>query len=776
MSSSPGHGEQPSATKPRDLRQDLAIAAHTTTKKRKADGASEHEPQVMQMHAELTAQQAGLRPEHERRSLLDRQAIGNATAPLPKIAQTGQPTDALHYLARKGSRTQELQAELATAQAENSTLSQQVDELKGTLQGQTNKLAVLQGERDFLASQRDQERVDMEHQLAQSEQRILKVKQNLRRSEQAKAVAETIAQTAREELASSKAEAADLALHQQQQLQQLQQDLDLAQYNLQQADQQSEAAVRKQQRRTQASSQQVARLERELADVVKEAELHNQRRVQAEDKAAALQLELDSAPATARDDSILLQNLRNELAAQSADIATARRLKEKIRNTEVLQEQLHAASTRAEMAEQRAAEADGLILQLTQLQSHQQMWDKMLQGLPDAQTPENVLRLIDSLQTQLLESAERLGQVESQCAEQAGHLEQAKGQQSEQAAALAAQKSLFEQLSSSQTRLQRRIELVTKERDSLKQVVMLYQENAGQQATTTDGASIGGSPQTAAQAAQIAQLEETIAELRIQHQQVQADLAKKETADQSQLQQLSSAIERVSKAEEHVQELEKVLEDQSKQLAVAQEKLGKGEYNKATTKVLHFKKNPEALAVEALEQKQCSTLEAENAALKGQLQKLEQQSLSAAGGHVEAGSIDTAVREAQISVLQRQVADLEKAKTRLTQVFRAQVSSFREAVYQMFGYQVDVAAEATAVKSGKAAASAVYTLKPQHADDANARFQFRMNPDQQLILVSNRYVQSQLHKEVETFIVRFKSIPAFTANYTMEQFQKQTQC
>lgn len=87
-----------------------------------------------------------------------------------------------------------------------------------------------------------------------------------------------------------------------------------------------------------------------------------------------------------------------------------------------------------------------------------------------------------------------------------------------------------------------------------------------------------------------------------------------------------------------------------------QEKLGKGEYNQATTKVLHFKKNPEAKAVEALEQKRCSTLEAENAALKGQLQKLEQQSLSAAGGHVEAGGVDAAVREAQISVLQRQVA------------------------------------------------------------------------------------------------------------------------
>lgn len=71
--------------------------------------------------------------------------------------------------------------------------------------------------------------------------------------------------------------------------------------------------------------------------------------------------------------------------------------------------------------------------------------------------------------------------------------------------------------------------------------------------------------------------------------------------------------------------------------------------------MLHFKRNPEAIAVEALEQKKCSTLEAENAALRGQLQKLEQQSSSSAGGHTDAGSVDSALKEAQISVLQRQV-------------------------------------------------------------------------------------------------------------------------
>ena len=110
-----------------------------------------------------------------------------------------------------------------------------------------------------------------------------------------------------------------------------------------------------------------------------------------------------------------------------------------------------------------------------------------------------------------------------------------------------------------------------------------------------------------------------------------------------------------------------------------QEKLGKGEYNKATTKVLHFKRNPEAKAVEALEQKRCSTLEAENAALKGQLQKLEQQSLSAPGGHVEAGSVDAAVKEAQISVLQRQVASCTYAQSHLFVVTQHAIMSMAPA-------------------------------------------------------------------------------------------------
>lgn len=102
------------------------------------------------------------------------------------------------------------------------------------------------------------------------------------------------------------------------------------------------------------------------------------------------------------------------------------------------------------------------------------------------------------------------------------------------------------------------------------QIRLVVMTHCGYMTPSFGSQHAGGTPQRAAQAAQIAQLEETIADLRSQHQQLQNELAKKEITDQTQLQQLTSALEQVSRTGVHVQELEKILEDQSKQLAVAQ--------------------------------------------------------------------------------------------------------------------------------------------------------------------------------------------------------------
>ena len=108
-----------------------------------------------------------------------------------------------------------------------------------------------------------------------------------------------------------------------------------------------------------------------------------------------------------------------------------------------MQEQLHAAHARIAAAEQNASQAEQLRVQLEKLQSHQKVWDQVLQvsikavfisgmismlllalyssikeltakklqlqGLPDAVSPESVLSLVGSLQTEALKSAEQLG-------------------------------------------------------------------------------------------------------------------------------------------------------------------------------------------------------------------------------------------------------------------------------------------------------------------------------------------------------------------------------
>lgn len=70
---------------------------------------------------------------------------------------------------------------------------------------------------------------------------------------------------------------------------------------------------------------------------------------------------------------------------------------------------------------------------------------------------------------------------------------------------------------------------------------------------------------------------------------------------------------------------------------------------------------------------------------------------------------------------------------------------------------------------------AQFALRPQHSDDASQQLVFRMLRDNRLVLVPTDF-SGTLQREVETFIDRFRSIPAFTANLTMEYFQKQTQC
>ena len=59
-----------------------------------------------------------------------------------------------------------------------------------------------------------------------------------------------------------------------------------------------------------------------------------------------------------------------------------------------------------------------------------------------------------------------------------------------------------------------------------------------------------------------------------------------------------------------------------------------------------------------------------------------------------------------------QVADAEKKEQRLKEVFKKQITSFREACYTLFGYRVDMASEATPA-AGTGVVPTTFCLTPQ---------------------------------------------------------------
>ncbi|KAK9800790.1 hypothetical protein WJX73_003823 [Symbiochloris irregularis] len=242
--------------------------------------------------------------------------------------------------------------------------------------------------------------------------------------------------------------------------------------------------------------------------------------------------------------------------------------------------------------------------------------------------------------------------------------------------------------------------------------------------------------------------------------------------------QKASAVElsgkltvRAEKAEGKVKRLEAEADSLASQVAELQERVGKGEYNPETTRVVHMIHNPETEAHAQAQADKIAGLEAHNAALQQELQKLEEASGTGRGegGNDAAVARSVAVLEAQGALLQLKVNDLEKRNKRLTEVFTKQVAAFREACFRLFGYRLDMNMQPGGHVS-------IITLKPQHASRKSEElvFQQKGGAEGSLELVGNEYVSRKLAKEAETYIHRFKSIPAFTANLTMELFNSQS--
>ncbi|EGC35119.1 hypothetical protein DICPUDRAFT_152585 [Dictyostelium purpureum] len=186
---------------------------------------------------------------------------------------------------------------------------------------------------------------------------------------------------------------------------------------------------------------------------------------------------------------------------------------------------------------------------------------------------------------------------------------------------------------------------------------------------------------------------------------------------------------------DEISKLNKEIEGLLEENAMLESRLGKGEYDPTKTKVLHFVNNPTTAILNP-------KIDVSNG-MEGDKKILEENHR-----------------------LQIQINDSEKKLDRLKLIFRQKINEFREGVYALLGYKIEVDT------------NGLYKLQSMYAESENDFLIFKNNTSG-----SNKTIQMELletdftrnlDKEIKAYLFTCKSIPSFLSQVTIDLFSRQT--
>jgi len=522
----------------------------------------------------------------------------------------------------------------------------------------------------------------------------------------------------------------------------------------------------------QASNKQ---LENQLEDALAAVAVEKEKAHESENRVAELGKEL-TTPTRGADTSNLelhIRHLQKELESQAGEVSAARNLQRRLKSEQVLKEELSQALMRAERAEISLRTASESQADEAVAAQELKTWKEVLQAkFGEKGNPHDIVATFIAAEKASLQLAEERDsykvKVEDLAKSQVAAEEQIK-------LVLDEVKDLKERLCDKDvqtTRHERKISLLQKERDGLQRIIASYDdEELGPGSATTDKEDAGSASGQRRHLLRIKELEDSLLNERAQITNLESDLqARSEkyqvcfNENRALRKSRSEVAARANALEEDLIALSSTLEGKERDLAELK--------SMKECRVLHLACNPEEQARRDHINAKIELLQAENVALKTELQKLEKQMAEGnpiAPADAVPGRDAAAVAEAGRVVLQKQLEVLEKKESRLKSAFQERISAFRDACYLIFGYRIDMTADTVGNKS-----STTFMLKPMHVAEDSSYLAFKYAKSGQVEHVPTPYSES-LQREVDMFIGRYKSIPAFTSNLTMDIFQTQTQ-
>ncbi|XP_058425392.1 mitotic spindle assembly checkpoint protein MAD1 isoform X1 [Diceros bicornis minor] len=478
-------------------------------------------------------------------------------------------------------------------------------------------------------------------------------------------------------------------------------------------------------------------------------------------------------------DAVIVKNMKSELVRVPKMERELKQLREEnvylreMRDSNgLLREELEGLRRRLGRQEKMQENLVDLELEKERLLAKLQSWERLDQttGL-SIRTPEDLSRFIVELQQRELALKDRNNSITSS----ARGLEKVRQQLQEEVRQVNGQ--LLEERKKREThealarRLQKRVLLLTKERDGMRAILGSYDSELtpaeySPQLTRRMREAEDMVQKVHAHSSEMeAQLSQALEELGGQKQRadmLEMELKMLKSQSDPAEQTFLFSREEVSSLRSKIEELEgerSRLEEDKKMLEMQLERLTlQGDYDQSRTKVLHLSMNPASVAKQRLRQDRAQ-LQEECERLRELVRALER------GGPVPA-DLEAAAglpSSKEVTELKKQVESAELKNQRLKEVFQTKIQEFRKVCYALTGYQIDITTESQ------------YRLTSMYAEHKADCLIFKATgPSGAKMQLLETEFSRTVQELIELHLLRQDSIPAFLSALTLDLFSRQT--
>lgn len=496
--------------------------------------------------------------------------------------------------------------------------------------------------------------------------------------------------------------------------------------------------------------------------------------------------ELERKLALQEQDVVIVKNMRSEVARVPDMDKELRQLREEnvyLRETRenviLLKEETEGLRRKVDRMEKMKEEMVNVELDKEKLSQKLQAWENLGQstGL-NIRTPEDLSREVIQIQQREIAVKQHNYTLTSSCrsverskADLQGELLSLRSKALEEQKKRETQESLVR-------RLQKRVLLLTKERDGMRAILESYDSELSSSDYTPqlsrrlrEAEDILTKTQNHNTEMEVlltkAQEEAGALKQQVQTMELELDVMKKQQDSVAEGNPLATN-EEVNTLRLNIEELEgerQRLEEQNNVLELRLERHNlQGDYNPVKTKVLHFSLNPTSMAKQQRVE-EVEALRAEVECLREHLRSLQ------TGGAI---TLAAAAGETSLSLppsqevldLRKQMESAELKNQRLKEVFQRKIQEFRTVCYVLTGYQIDITTENQ------------YRLTSVYAEHMDDSLLFKasggvVGSGGSMQLMETDFSKT-LREMVDLHLHHQKSIPAFLSAVTLDLFSRQT--